>query len=87
MSKIYKYVIPIGKDSFYIPMPKDAKILKLELQNGIPVFWAIVDINEESILRKFVTIGTGWEMDDKNLSYIGTYPNDYFIWHIFEVIK
>lgn len=86
MTKIHKYSIPIAKDSFTILMPYHAKILKLTLQEGTPVIWASFNIDEKLVIRKFQTIGTGREFNMLDLTYIGTYANVGFIWHIFEEV-
>ena len=39
-------------------MPKSAKILKADIQDGIPCIWALVDSEAELTLRAFKIVGT-----------------------------
>ena len=47
--------------------------------------WALVDTERSTESRYFEVVGTGWELDD-NMSYIGTFFADDFVWHIMEVV-
>lgn len=88
INKIYKYQLEV-KDYFSIVMPKGASILTVQVQQGIPCIWAIVD--PEQILmetRNFRIFGTGHPIlvSAKN-SYIGTFQlqNGGFVGHLFEM--
>ena len=85
MIKIYKYNIEV-QPYFEIEMPKDAKILSVQLQNGIPVFWAEVDTNNEPETRNFSVIGTGHIMEARSQQFLGTFQlqGGAFIGHLFE---
>lgn len=80
MRMIYKYVV--GS----VELPLDAIFLKSALHYGIPTFWYLVDPNNDSHLRNFITVGTGQPIPD-NYFYIDTYFDDDYVWHIFEVAK
>ena len=55
MSKvIYKYEVDT-----IVTMPDKAEILTVQLQNGRPWIWALVDISEQLVERNFNIIGTG----------------------------
>lgn len=78
--QIWKYDVHDGS----IRMPKGAKILSVQLQNNRPNIWAIVDPKAEMVSRLFVIVGTGEPFDDTDMSYVGTYQQPPFVWHLFE---
>lgn len=87
MKKIFKYPIMItDKQSF--PMPVGAKILTVQVQNGNPCIWAMVDpeaLTEEVTIRVH---GTGHTIyDSSNLEYIGTFQSMYGVNLVFHVFK
>lgn len=42
MKKIYKYQL-LQVDDQYVKMHKNAEILSIDVQNGIPCIWAMID--------------------------------------------
>jgi len=85
MITIYKYELRFGESE--IGLPKDAKILSLQMQREIPCLWAVVDTEKENTKRRFSTYGTGWPVSfPEKLDYIGTIQESHgtFIWHVFE---
>jgi len=56
--KIFKYEIPIA-DDFSLPLPQGARVLSIDVQNGTPFIWALVDeeAGKESVY--FHLAGTG----------------------------
>lgn len=48
MKTIYKYPLDVT-DRQVIAMPEDAEILTVQVQNGKPMLWAVVDPNKESL--------------------------------------
>lgn len=96
MKMIYKY--PLGTEIYHnmvteIEMPRNAEILSLQMQGGIPVIWAIVNPNKQKRKYVFHVFGTGYEMLDyerKHYVYVGTVQQSglmTLVWHIFEVIE
>jgi hypothetical protein len=82
MSKvIYKYEV----DTIVV-MPDKAEILTVQLQNGSPWIWALVDTSEELVERNFNIVGTGWELEEFNHKYITTFQNGSYVWHVFEIL-
>ena len=60
MSKtIWKFTMDID-DKVTITMPKNAEILSVQVQQGGPVMWAIVNPEEEKVERHFEMFGTGF---------------------------
>lgn len=80
MATIWKYKIDGS-----IQMPKDAKILTVQNQDGEEHLWALVNPINELEVRKFIIIGSGQSFDDTDANYIGTYQQPPFVWHLFEL--
>ncbi len=84
--KIYKYAL--NKDvEQTISLPKEAEILKVEMQNNKLCLWASFPIENEnsSIKRAFQVVGTGWDFDKLlGMIYLDTVFDRGFVWHIFE---
>jgi hypothetical protein len=85
---VYKYPI-FMTDLFYLMMPKDAKILTVQDQNGVPCIWAEVDTSNPEVSREFRLVGTGHPIQPtvgKRLLYIGTFQqfNGTLVFHLYE---
>jgi len=70
-----------------IEIPSDYQILCVQVQDGEPYLWAMVDPDAESIRVTIETIGTGHRMDKAIRKYIGTYQmmNGRLVFHCFEL--
>jgi hypothetical protein len=87
MIKIWKYQVPGACEGHL------RQILKADMQYGKPVVWVMHDDTvEETHNLTFYTVGTGWELTDKdeeivrNSLYIDTVKDEEgYIWHIFAV--
>ena len=84
MKTIYKYTL--DSQDCTLHLPKGAEILTIQLQNGIPTLWALVNPMTVTEERHICIVGTGWQVED-NMKYITTYMDGYFVWHVFELIK
>ena len=86
MKTIWKYNIP-PTDYINLVMPTAAKILRFGLQNGAMTLWVLVNSLNDKTTRCFRLVGTGHEIKDDNLNYIGTVKmlNDSLIYHLFEI--
>ena len=86
--KIYKY--PVGiKGSQGVMMPVGAEILTVQVQNGTPCLWALVDIDKPVVMRHIHTYGTGHDIEPADYDYIGTYQlyDGQAVFHVFEMIS
>lgn len=84
--KIFKYKLEIT-DHQTIEMPFNASILTVQMQNGSPRLWAIVDETSTSWQKYyFRTYGTGHDLDDdyETQDYIGTYQVQGLVFHVFK---
>ena len=88
MATIYKYPVPVY-DYVRVRMPVGARILTVQVQNGTPCIWALVNadpfaLSEDRVFRLF---GTGHNVPDGDaLTYVGTYQmnSGALVFHLFE---
>lgn len=87
MKSVYKY--PVSSDDYFqLDMPYGAEILSVQVQQGNPYIWALVDKKEDlMVTRKFRLARTGHPISETNLSFIGTFQLDdgYLVFHLFEI--
>ena len=70
---IWKFAFEIN-DEIVIEMPKGAKILTVQVQNGLAFIWALVDPDAEKEKRYFDLYGTGHPIDMSiDRWYVGTF--------------
>lgn len=82
--EIWKYTIDGIMNE--IKMPMDAQVLTVQIQNGQPQIWALVNPQNETEIRTFTIVGTGNPFDSTNTKYVGTFQDVLFVWHLFEII-
>lgn len=85
MTTIHKFPLKTT-DSQKLFITHGAKILCLQVQNGIPCVWVLMDTEEHPVVAEVTTIGTGH--DAENVlpdSYIGTYQlqGGALVFHVF----
>jgi hypothetical protein len=87
---IWKFAFPI-ENLFSIEMPKDAKILTVQMQKNMQCIWVMVNTEQKQPEeRHFRLIGTGEPFSPEfRETYIGTFQRlgGDFIFHLFEVHK
>ena len=82
MRTIWKFPVPFpGGD---IAMPKGAKILTLQMQQGVPTLWAEVVPDGLNEIHHLVIYGTGHPIHSGSGSYIGTFQDPPFVWHVYD---
>lgn len=91
MKTIYKYPLEIT-DRQEIEMPREARILAVQVQNNVPCLWAVVDTELPLKERIFDTFGTGNPVDNYinyTHNYIGTYQvrGGSLVFHVFERVS
>lgn len=88
MQTIHKYKIEEITDLFEIEMPRGAKVLTVQLQQGTPCIWAQVDPKQPMDKRQFRLAGTGHPLDESTRrEYIGSFQmsNETLIFHLFAI--
>ena len=76
--KIFKYSVGV-QITHSIP---GGKFLALQVRSGEPQMWFEVDLSQSADTRKFFIVGTGWEFDGG--TYLGTFQEGAFVWHVYE---
>jgi len=74
-----------------ISLPRDARILCVQVQHGRPRVWALVNPHAEQEVRTFRVFGTGHPVpkpDKGELFYIGTFQirDGALVFHLFEEV-
>ena len=73
MRRVLKYDVQRIIGEFTINMPMGAQVLDIQLQNGAPTVWALVDPGNERVDRAFKLLDTGEEADLAGYAYVGTF--------------
>lgn len=86
--RIWKYQLKVT-DWQNISMPQDAEILTVQVQNGIPCLWALVNPEAETEIRCIEIFGTGNQILSgmgASRKYISTFqiPEAGLVFHVFE---
>ena len=84
--KVFKYRLHIT-DILYIDMPKGAKMLDVQMQNGYVCLWALCDENNAQQERQIAIYGTGHPMPDYPGEYVATFQMDdgALVFHVFDM--
>ena len=84
--QIWKYPLEI-RDEQSIKMPGTSAILAVQVQNGTPCLWVMVDPRNPGRFRKIAIYGTGHEMSQSPYNYIGTFQvaNGSLVFHVFDL--
>lgn len=85
MKTIYKYQLQTT-DEQVIELPKYYQILSVQIQNGVPCMWVLVDPENEPDSTKIRIYGTGHQFDLKAWKFIDTYQlqGGALVFHVFE---
>ncbi len=82
--QILKYTIQIV-DRPTLTLPASAKILSVQMQNGVPCVWALVDPGTPEHTRVLELYVTGEEISQaRGLAFIGTFQDGPYVGHLFE---
>ena len=85
MAVVYKYPLVVT-DRQLVTMPKEAKIPSVQVQNGAPYMWALVNPENGTEEVPIRIHGTGHNIPDADrLAYIGTFqmPRYGLVFHAF----
>lgn len=78
--KIFKYPLKLT-DEQSIEIPRNHKILSVQIQMGVLCLWAAVEPEGDTVFRTFLIVGTGCDMPEEG--YIATVQDGTLVWHIF----
>jgi hypothetical protein len=81
---VWKYAMP---DRFCIRMPVGAQPLTVQIQQGEPHIWALVDPGQPDAAIWFRIAGAGHPIEDRVERYLGTFQlaDGALIFHVFEI--
>ena len=83
MKTIWKYPLESGKN--IISLPWDNQILTVQMQNGEPYVWVLLDPKEKTYPTLLEVYGTGHTIEDsQSKHYIGTWQDGKCVWHLFK---
>jgi len=84
MITIWKYQLKV-EDTQWLEVPRDAKYLSVDVQNGVPCLWVQVDTDAAKDSVLIVTHGTGHPMKKNNMRFLGSYQlqDGSFVGHVF----
>ena len=81
MNVIWKF--PLRAETTEIEAPID-EFLTVQMQDGLPCVWAIVNPDKSPRKYNIFILGTGWECNSIDASkYIGTVQEGAYVWHCF----
>jgi len=83
MITIHKY--PLKPEHNVILLPEGAKPLCVQVQQGCPVMWALVNTEQPKQHRIIHVFGTGERLPNEPGDYIGTFQMNLstLVWHVF----
>ena len=85
MLTIWKYELP-EPGAFTLDLPVGAIPLSVQMQRKKPILWALVNSEMPLKRRGFLLVGTGHEIKELDLNFIGTFQmlGGDLIFHLFE---
>lgn len=85
MKQVWKFPLLV-QDEVTIEMPKGAELLEVDVQNGQPQLWALVNPAAKTALRHFRVAGTGHPITGR-VSHVGSFilRGGTLVFHVFEV--
>jgi hypothetical protein len=82
MKTIWKWTL---KPKTEITMPKYSTILCVQMQDGEPQLWALVNPKNLAVTRTFICYGTGHTLPDNPGEYVSTCQmSKGLVFHVFE---
>ena len=88
MKTVWKYPLIID-GTFVITMPKGSEVLTVQIQDGVPCLWALVDPSQPKEARHFALTGTGHARDDLDEAvHVGTFQmrGGDLVFHVFDLM-
>ena len=78
------FEMPVGAEIIHVD--QQVKFVNAKESFLVPCMWAIVDPDAPREVREFFLAGTGIELPEHELKYLGTVKDGAFVWHVFEVL-
>ena len=84
---IWKFSLPYGAvPARTIMIPRGAIMLDVQMQNGQPQVWALVEPHRPPVERRLLIYGTGHEVPDylTKTMHVGTFQDGGYVFHVFD---
>lgn len=83
---IWKTPLYLEEGDSQVNIKVGARPLSLQIQNGVPTIWWVVDLKADNEKRKLSVVGTGWIGKASEFeNYIGTWQDlSGLVWHVFD---
>jgi hypothetical protein len=73
VNTVWKYALPVRAGEFEFSIKQNPGILTLEVQDGRPAMWCLVNTEDPDIKTKLTVIETGKPLPEQGqLTYLGT---------------
>jgi hypothetical protein len=86
MRTIHKFLLDQPTSTTKLDLPIAAVPLHTEQQGSAFCLWVDLDVDAPRIMRSFQIFGTGHEIP-LDAKYIGTFMDESYVWHLFEVLE
>ena len=87
MRVIHKHQFQINDEVQLVEMSRDAFLLEVEEQSGLPTLWFETDTVLDRLWRAFTIIGTGHPLPEGDAGdppeYVGMAQCGPFVWHVY----
>mgnify|MGYP003519694140 FL=1 len=82
--RVYKYPLYVG-DWISVQMPMGAEPMCVQMQNGEPQLWALVDVGNPPTTHHFRIAGTGHDLGSNVGKHIGSFQmhSGALVFHVF----
>jgi hypothetical protein len=93
MKTVYKFELSLASQGQDVWIPRDATVLRIAIQHGRLMLWALVRPDNSRCVRSFIVYATGQPIGDDDVAhnqYVGTAitKDGDHVWHVFErVVK
>ena len=85
---IWKFPLGEVNDLLTLSVPKGAELLTMQVQNGEPCIWALVDPSAPKVTRAFAVRGTGHDASGLEASkHVGSFQllGGRLVFHVFDL--
>jgi hypothetical protein len=83
VTEVWHYALKMDTDEPIVMIPHGAQPLCVNLRNGKPTVYLLVDPAAERDEWHFRIVATGEPFPLDDWHYIGTWQQDRFVWHLF----
>lgn len=84
---IWKFPVDTEVKCFNVELPESARFLCVQTQSGKPQMWWLVNPSNSKATNKFTTFGTGLPISKNPGTYLGTWQDGPYVWHLFQEDK